>query len=278
MLIVLLAKAQDNKYLPYTENTQIITEQNYIIDYSSVDKQAIWVVYELTSNEVKGGYGRTNNFRPNPQIHTQQAQLSDYKGSGYDRGHLAPAGDMTFSNIAMSESFYLSNMSPQTISFNRGIWKKLESQVRTWALLYDTVYVVTGPILNKVGIIGNGVTIPESYYKLVLRQKENQIDIIAFILPNVGSKKSLSSFATTVDRVEQQTGIDFFPQLDDELENNLERKLNISAWDFTTKVSVQHQSNNKNKTANQRCQARTTKGTQCKRNAQEGSKFCWQHQ
>jgi endonuclease G len=90
---------------------------------------------------------RKDNFRSDPKVKTGSAALSDYKGSGYDRGHLAPAADFKWSATAMSESFYMSNMSPQVPGFNRGIWKNIESTVRNWAVENDEIYIVTGPVL-----------------------------------------------------------------------------------------------------------------------------------
>lgn len=99
--------------------------------------------YYLTGDRVNGTIGRTDNFRPDPLVETGSASLADYKGSGYDRGHLAPAGDMKWSQKVMSESFFMSNMSPQTPGFNRGIWRSLESLVRTWAAENEDIYVVS---------------------------------------------------------------------------------------------------------------------------------------
>ena len=97
------------------------------MSYLETHEQAEWVYYRLNSNLVSGNVKRSNNFREDKSIRTGSANLSDYKYSGYDRGHLAPAGDMKSSNTGMSESFFMSNISPQTPSFNRGGWKKLES-------------------------------------------------------------------------------------------------------------------------------------------------------
>ena len=124
--------SQEIDYLPTSTTGQIIEHTHYTLSYSEQHEQAEWVAYELTASEVNGSYDRTDNFRRDPEVETGSASLADFKGSGYDRGHLAPAGDMSFSLTAMSESFYLSNMTPQETGFNRGIWRQLESQVRDW--------------------------------------------------------------------------------------------------------------------------------------------------
>ena len=120
---------------------------DYIRSYTGFDlgynekyEQASWVAYVLTREEVESGMiNRTDNFRVDTSISTGSANLADYRGSGYDRGHLAPAGDMKWNATAMSESFLMSNMSPQTPSFNRGIWRSLESRVRVWAIEKDSI-------------------------------------------------------------------------------------------------------------------------------------------
>jgi endonuclease G len=158
----------------------------------------------------------------------------DYSGSGYDRGHLCPAGDMKLNLTSMSETFYMSNMSPQDPSFNRGIWETLESRVRTWALEKNGVYVVTGPILKNIcGSIKNGtISVPCSYYKIVFKDNGTEKIAIALILNNQGSSSSLKSFVTSIDNIEALTGIDFFSSLSDDIENKLESTINTSSWSW----------------------------------------------
>jgi endonuclease G len=127
---------------------QVIRHAGYSFVYNEAYEQAAWVAYELTEKETDKQYDRTDKFIPDPSVITGSATDSDYSGSGYDRGHLAPAADMGWSSTSMAESFYFSNMSPQVPGFNRGIWKRLEEQVRSWAIEYDTIYVVTGPVLK----------------------------------------------------------------------------------------------------------------------------------
>lgn len=145
----------------------------YTICYREEYEQPEWAAYTLTAEKLVKNTSRDDNFRPDPKISTGSASLADYKGSGYDRGHLAPAADFAYSEEAMSDSFYLSNMSPQNGSFNRGIWAKLEAAVRDWAGETLITYVVTGPVLEKpaseYGFIGaNEVSVPEFYYKALL--------------------------------------------------------------------------------------------------------------
>ncbi|MGQ8336282.1 DNA/RNA non-specific endonuclease [Sunxiuqinia sp. A32] len=210
---------------------EVIEHTYYSLSYSENDEQAYWVFYHLTPELINGTEERTDDFREDPLVSTGSATLDDYKYSGYDRGHLCPAADMKLDNTSMSESFFLSNMSPQNPSFNRGIWSKLESQVRDWAIEYNGIYVATGPILNaNLGTIGdNEVSIPSKYYKVIYDEENG---MIALLLANEGSQNPLSDFVVTVDSIEVLTGVDFFPGLDDAIEANLESTVNITNWNF----------------------------------------------
>ena len=211
----------------------IIDREGYALGYVEYHEQPAWVIYHMTKEEATTkAASREDNFRPDPEIPTGSATLADYRGSGYDRGHLAPAADMSFSVKTMDESFYLSNMSPQRGEFNRGIWKDLEAQVRSFAISEGDIYVVTGPILPRIKkkTIGpSEVTVPDSYYKVVWDRTPPE-KMIGFILPNEGSTKSLQSFAVTVDEVEQKTGLDFFSVLPEEQQATLESTITINAW------------------------------------------------
>ena len=237
-LFVLLAFPgfADNALLPAIEPADcIIRHQNYTLSYSEEHEQAEWVAYELTRNEILGQFPRQDAFRSDPLVETGSAALDDYRKSGFDRGHLAPAADMKFDAVAMRESFLLSNMSPQDPRFNRGIWKRLEAVVRQFAYDAGAVHVVTGPVLTESGYrrIGiNQVSVPEYFYKVVLDFTEPELKAIGFVLPNTGSEAPLEVFARSVDEVEDLTGLDFFAELPDHLESALESRTDIDLWDF----------------------------------------------
>lgn len=209
------------QYEPHSTGERV-AHTYYTLDYNEDHEQANWVYYTLTPNDLIGSESRNDSFKADPKVNSGSATLADYTKSGFDRGHLAPAGDMTRSSKAMRESFYLSNMSPQAPSFNRGIWRTCESYVR--GLATDSIYIVTGPIFkNNIGAIGtNNVTIPGAYYKIAYRPSQNEI--VAFIIQNKKGKKELHEYRVTVDEVEEVTGIDFFYQLPDKLEKELESK------------------------------------------------------
>ncbi len=209
-----------NRYIPAGEG-MLVEYTYYSLGFNKEHKQANWVYYELSAKNLTGKASRKDNFRVDPKLSQWSATPADYKASGYDRGHLCPAADMSFNTKAMSETFYMSNMSPQVPMFNRGIWKKLEEHVRERAKR-EKLYVVTGPIFkSNKGKIGKGeVTVPGYYYKLFYSPSKQQM--IAYVLPNEESKRPLNSFAVPVSKVEKMTGIDFFPQLPDDLEKLLE--------------------------------------------------------
>jgi endonuclease G len=197
------------------DEKDVVSHTGFSLFYDEKHEQARWVAYELTRAETVKSVERSNRFMNDPAIRTESASDEDYAKSGYDRGHLAPAADMSWSTTTMEESFYYSNMSPQNPGFNRGIWKKLETQVRNWASEHTSIYIVTGPVLSEgLTTIGpNKVSVPRYYYKVILDNEEPGRRGIGFILPNEPSKQSLSAFAVTIDSVEKCTGLDFFPEL-----------------------------------------------------------------
>lgn len=227
-----------NLELPaYAKSDKLVEHTGYTLLYSEKDEQPYWVAYYLDRSELYGSFDRGDDFRADPAIATGSATLDDYKSSGFDRGHLIPAADQSWSEQAMSESFFLSNMSPQDPQFNRGIWSKLEATVRNFADTEGGVYVVTGPVLTDgpFKTIGEDkVSVPNTYYKVILDYREPDTKAIGFLLPNKGSNKSLQSFAVSVDEVEKTTGLDFFPKLPDQQEEVLEAQVDAKAWDFNT--------------------------------------------
>lgn len=221
---------------------QIRAFQYYTLCYRESYEQAEWSAYCLRDWMLQKNAKRTNDFRPDPQIDGGSATLADYKKSGYDRGHLTPAGDMVFSREAMSETFYMSNMCPQAAAFNRGIWKDLEEQVREWVRLYGAVYVVSGPVLSKPAseypFIGESkVAVPEFFYKAILVPiYEDGLDAcadvmaIAFVIPNKACEGDFWRYAKSVDEAEEITGLDFFPLLEDDVENRVEAECDPRPW------------------------------------------------
>lgn len=214
------------------KSLQIVDHDAYTLGYSEQHEQAAWVCYVLSKSECAGEEERASSFYEDKAVKTGSATDADYARSGYDRGHLAPAGDMTYSAEAMKESFFYSNMSPQAPQFNRGIWKKLESCVREWGTLYGSCLVITGPVLHdSLKTIGaNGVAIPEQYYKIVVNPHASPPQAIGFLLHNEASKQPLTDFIVTIDSIETVSGIDFFPNLPDACGQQLEAHVDRRQW------------------------------------------------
>ena len=203
--------------LPATQKgDQIIRRSGYTVSFSSTFIQPRWSAYTLRGYQLEGaGVPRADQFVPDPLAQPYSATNEDYNASGYDRGHLAPAEDMSWSAQSMEESFYYSNISPQVPAFNRGVWKRLEELVRYWATVYDSVYVVTGPVLQPgLPVIGpHRVAVPQQFYKAVLVYNNKGRQAVGFVLNNEASTATLKSFAVPVVAVEQLTGLQFFAAL-----------------------------------------------------------------
>jgi endonuclease G len=226
------AGAASDTLLPTNNKGLTIKHTYYTLSYSSNDKQAEWVAYSLTPMLINGSQKRASKFKADPLI-TDPVGPSSYTKSGYDRGHLCPAADMKLSAVSMNESFYMSNMSPQAPSFNRGIWSKLEDKVRDWALQKNGVYVVTGPLLNKsCGFVARSITVPCAYYKIIFKQTSKGVEAIAFMLPNAGSSLPLKEFVISIDELEALTGIDFFAALPDKEEEKFESRVLTNNWQW----------------------------------------------
>ena len=219
--------------LAHTGDT-ILSYTGFHLAYNEQFEQAAWVAYVLTRDEiVSGTIERTDNFRADTSIATGSATLADYRGSGFDRGHLAPAGDMKWDQLAMSQSFLMSNMSPQLPAFNRGIWRRLETEVRNWAMEKDSLYVITGPLFSlSDSLIGeNGVGVPDHYFKILVDLSPPDHAMIAFLLPNSGSSEELMHFAISVDSLEQLSAYDFFAGApDQEVIEWLEGRIEPGYW------------------------------------------------
>ena len=255
----------------------LLHHSGYSVSVNPTFRVANWVAYELTAAETVPVVKRTDHFMPDPDLKGVPMANADYKGSGYDKGHLAPAADLCYSNKSMVESFYLSNMAPQDPSFNRGIWAKLEKQVRQWAKDNQAVYVVTGTVLNPgLATIGsNKITVPRYFYKVILDDKEPDIKAIGFLMPNSGSDEPLDHFAVTVDSIEKVTGIDFFFQFSEDRQKVFESVITVGAWSWTSIKS----SNDKEKSSSStRCKGKTKAGAQCKNNTLNANGFCHLHQ
>ena len=215
--------------------SQVIKHSAYVVSYNDNWKLPNWVAYELTESETMGEAERCNGFSPDPKVKGDAVVHKDYSNNPgkYDRGHMAPAADMKWSDEAMQESFYTTNICPQNASLNRGDWNDIEELVRDYAKQYGSVYIVCGPIVsNSPAYMGNyhDIAIPDAFYKAILRQKGDSWTAIGFVCENKAGSKPLLSYITTIDEIEEMANIDLFHSIPDEIEEKIESNDNISDW------------------------------------------------
>lgn len=228
-------KRNTNQYfLPTSTTGQIIHHQGYSLSYSEPHEQAEWVAYELKKAHLSNTNFKRPYFEIDEAVKTGAADWRNYKKSGFDRGHLCPAGDRRYSQLAHDETFLTSNISPQKHDFNSGIWNTLEQKVRYWASKYNGVYVVTGGVLkgNMKTIGVERVAVPNQFFKILIDNNNGKTKMIAFLMSHQNSDKPLYDFVVSVDEVEALTGIDFFPELEDAIENKLEASSSFKDWSF----------------------------------------------
>ncbi|MEM6515409.1 MAG: DNA/RNA non-specific endonuclease [Bacteroidota bacterium] len=230
-----LLKNQTNAYfLPNSTDNQIVHHVGYSLSYSEEHEQSEWVAYELKKSQLSNANFKRPYFEIDKAVKTGAAHWYNYKNSGYDRGHLCPAADRKYIKSAYDETFLTSNISPQKHEFNSGIWNRLEQKVRYWTFKYDGIFVVTGGVLEPgLKTIGDEkVSVPKQFYKILIDFNSETPKMIGFLMPHQNSKKPLYQFVVSVDEIEKLTGIDFFPQLEDELENKLEASSDYKGWSF----------------------------------------------
>ncbi len=231
----------------FNEDEKVIHHSAMSLVYNERHEQAKWVAHIIRPEIITSNMPRTDDFRTDPKVTTGTAVEADYflknyaedstivyDGFGFDRGHLAPSADFRWSEKAMSESYFYSNMSPQLDVFNRGKWSELESLMRAYIFSYPNtqLYVVTGPVLEeylpKIERSINDVSIPEMFFKVAIDLKNKRA--IGFVMPNQELNIPINRFVKTIDEVEKITGIDFFPKLDDKIENELESQNLPNEW------------------------------------------------
>ncbi|MDO6597814.1 DNA/RNA non-specific endonuclease [Oceanihabitans sp. 2_MG-2023] len=228
-------KTSTNEYfLPTSTTGQIVHHEGYSLSYSETHEQAEWVAYELKKSHLSTANFKRPYFEIDKAVKTKAAHWRNYKKSGYDRGHLCPAGDRKYSKSAHDETFLTSNISPQEHAFNAGIWNRLEQKTRYWASKYDGVFVVSGGVLkgNMKTIGEEKVAVPNQFYKVLIDNNSGKTKVIAFLMPHKDSNEPLYKFVTSVDTIESLTGIDFFSELEDAKENKLEASSDYKGWSF----------------------------------------------
>lgn len=231
------------EHLPFglPSDGTLLFRRGYVVSHNNWLKIPNWTAYHVSSTTLEGTVKRENNFRADPELKPwQRAEPADYRRSGYDQGHMAPAAAMKRSTSAMSESFLLSNMAPQVgVGFNRGVWRILEDKVRDWAVARGDGYVFVGPVFKDIDgvmqfkLIGKSrVAVPTHCFMiLVTKDQQGKLDAIAFMLPNAkGKEDDLVGYTVSIHEIERLTGLDFLDQLPDDQENELEAKRSEELW------------------------------------------------
>jgi endonuclease G len=212
------------------DSTELVVRHGYVLEHSSVDKIPLWVCESVSAQQLKGHLERTNQFKADPDLLGAKSYPKDYAGSGYDRGHQAPAGNQTLDPELKDQTFYMSNMAPQRPSLNRGIWEMLERKTRAWVFHYGHAYEWTGPVrcvskeppavdvprdCQRQTIGEHKVAVPLYFYKIILVQDQSTWKAIAFLLPNTDFERPyhLESYITSIERIETLTGIEFMPRM-----------------------------------------------------------------
>jgi endonuclease G len=210
--------------------TELVFRQGYVLEHSSTDKIPLWVCENIGADQLGGPFKREGKFAADPALTGPKATPADYTNTGYDRGHQAPAGNQTADKELNIQTFYMSNMAPQTKTLNEGIWKKLEDTTRRWVMQYGRAYEWTGPIFydpkeDNSGTadgtvtfktIGkDGVAVPTHFYKIVVVKDNDQWKSIAFVIPNQEFKSPYhpENYRQSIEWIEQHTGIKFMPDL-----------------------------------------------------------------
>ena len=212
---------------------RILKRTNYTVSYNRNWNLPNWVAWELNKNETKGKNNRRDEFVADTELpKDNQVEPWDYSGSGYDRGHMCPAGDNHYNDKAMSESFYMSNICPQNHDLNSGKWNDLEIACRRWANRYGEIFIVCGPIIDKRKgkTIGKNheIFVPEQFFKCILITSTKPARAIGYIFENNGSDRPYKIH--TIDEIEKITGMDFFPNLPDSIEDLIESRYEAGDW------------------------------------------------
>jgi endonuclease G len=222
------------EFLPGSTTGAVVHHTYYSLSYHETYEQAEWVFYQLHSAQLTNEDRKRPYFIEDPYVATKSADWKNYRGSGYDRGHLCPAGDRRFSEQAYNETFYTSNIAPQYKDFNAGVWNRLEQHIRSWARRYGAVYVITGGVLeeNLPAIGEEEVSVPQYFYKIVAKEEDEKVTAIAFLIKHEENTAPLTKFVVPIDRLEMLTGIDFFQNMPLSIQRPLEKNSTLHHWKF----------------------------------------------
>jgi len=220
--------------LPAIESSDVVlVYHGFVVNYNTERLIPNWVAYELTAEEVAGQVPRARGFSMDLDFKERQAMREDYSKTGWDKGHMAPSADMKWSQTAMNESFFLTNICPQNHDLNGKGWHSLEKYVRDWAVKYGNVWVVCGPYVldNSYGTIGDrSVVVPDGYFKAVLRYDGKNYRSIAFLFKNNSESQPVKNAVISVNDVEAMVGYDLFTNLNNRIEETIEAQSSWEEW------------------------------------------------
>lgn len=217
---------------------QILIRRGYIVSYNKETKIPNWVGWRLTADHTTGPYKRPGNaWHEDMQVPAPRVTLADYKGAGWTRGHMCPAGDNKWDADAMYDTFLFTNCCPQHANLNSGVWNQIEMSCRRWAEKYGDLYIVCGPILfrQEHETIGpNKVVVPEAFFKVVLCLNGTPKGI-GFVCRNTDGSRSMDFYVNSISQVERITGMTFFPNLPKNIAKSVKDKADLGECDQTAR-------------------------------------------
>lgn len=235
-----------NQFITHTTKRNGKDYPTYSLEYSYKYKHSYWIAYRF-DNTTGGNVGRNEAYKPDPELPSQYAaKHNDYTNSGYTRGHLCASSDRQYSKEANQQTFYMSNISPQSGNVNQSgsAWNTGEDKVQAWGYNIsrstDTLYVVKGGTIGEgmiKGYIKNEIAIPKYFFMAVLFRSGDNYKAIGFYMPHENlkddpDKKDPKKYLMSIDALEQETGIDFFHNLPDNIENTVEATYNVNDWQW----------------------------------------------
>ncbi len=206
--------------------------EGFTVSFNPENKTPNYVAWILQGHETEGATARSNNFWTDKDL-KGCPDTRDYSRSGYDRGHMCPAGEQKWSDQAMQHSFVMANICPQKHELNTGAWKTLEDKERVWAKRDSAIVIVAGPLYDTsdTETIGNNkVRVPSAFFKVLLAPYATPMRAIGFVYPNMKCDGNMEAYAVSVDDVEKMSGFDFFSSLPDEIEDDIESVVSFRDW------------------------------------------------
>lgn len=206
--------------------------EGFRLAFNPSNKTPDWVAWELLGRETDGTTVRSDRFWQDADLEGCPT-TGDYARSGYDRGHLCPAAEQKWNPKAMKDCFVMANMCPQDHALNSGAWNTLENKERAWAQRDSAIVIVAGPIYEKSDTkrIGESrVRVPGAFFKVIVAPYADNPRGIGFVFPNMSSPGSMENYVTTIDDVEKLTGLDFFYNLPDDIEDKVESTASFREW------------------------------------------------